>query len=105
MRDTTRGAGSLRLQRGASEQRLKRRLYFKSGSLDLYLQMALSYGAFGGSSVGEALYASSHVKERELETWITAWRDLGESADRYAQAGAGRGGVESARQGGLGAYT
>ncbi len=104
MRDTTRAALTRRVQRG-SEQRLKRRLYFRSGSLDLYLKMALSYGAFGGASVGEVLYASSRVKERDLETWIRAWREAGESADSYARAAAERGNSDSARQGWLRAYT
>jgi hypothetical protein len=94
-----------RLRRQDSEQRLKRRLYFKSTSLDLYLQMALSYGSFGGSSVGEALYASSQVRERDLDTWITAWQTVGESASRYAAEAEARGAGASARQGWLRSYT
>jgi hypothetical protein len=80
-----------RLRRQDSEQRLKRRFYFKSTSLDLYLQMVLSYGSFGGSSVGEARYASSQVRERDLDTWITAWQTVGESASRYAAEAEARG--------------
>ncbi|MGY1634168.1 alpha/beta hydrolase family protein [Geodermatophilus sp. SYSU D01186] len=105
MREDVLAALAGRLKRQNSEQRLKRRLYFKSSSLDLYLQMALSYGSFGGSSVGEALYASSRVRERDLDTWITAWQTVGESASRYAAEAEARGAGASARQGWLRSYT
>ncbi|MGY1617415.1 alpha/beta hydrolase family protein [Geodermatophilus sp. SYSU D00691] len=105
MRNTMTATLLGRLRRRAADPRLKRRLYFRSASLDLYLQMALSYGAFGGSSVGEALYASSRVEERDLDTWIRAWQELGESAYEYAREAADRGHTDSARQGWLRAYT
>jgi hypothetical protein len=48
MRDTTVAALARRLRLRKSDQGLEQRLYFKSASLDLHLQMALSYGLFGG---------------------------------------------------------
>jgi pimeloyl-ACP methyl ester carboxylesterase len=86
--------------------RQKNRLYFKSNDLDYQFQsLVLGYAAYGGASIGEALWAILRIDERKLETWTAAWTALADHVEALAREAADKGRRVSASRAFLRSYT
>lgn len=66
--------------RGAdySTQRLTQRYRFNDPNMDLFFLGALSWGAAGGLSVGEAFYVASQIEDGHPDSWADAFEKQAE---------------------------
>jgi pimeloyl-ACP methyl ester carboxylesterase len=73
------------------------RVRFRNEDLDFIFQwLALGYGVYGGLSHGEAFAAARQIDERNMATWIGAFRALGDRLRARAEAHARSGRARSA---------
>jgi len=78
-------------QKDTSEQKspdLKRggtHLYFADDDIDFYFQKLIGCGAYGGSTIGELLFAASHINEKDIKTWPKEMRTLAARVEGLAK--------------------
>jgi pimeloyl-ACP methyl ester carboxylesterase len=65
-------------------ERSRTRVRFSNEDMDYLLQVVLGYHTRGGASFGELFHAASKVEDGEPESWISAFRRLGERVERQA---------------------
>lgn len=86
--------------------RQKNRLYFKNNDLDFQFQaFVLGYAAYGGATIGEALYAARNVNEKDIKSWWHAWNSTAIRVEAQAKSSLQAGHIVSARKAFLRAYT
>ena len=65
-------------------ERSRTRVRFSNEDMDYLLQVLLGYHTRGGASFGEIFHTASKVEDREPESWISAFRQMGERLERQA---------------------
>lgn len=70
---------------------------FKDAEMDWFFKRTLEYANSGGADIGDCLSVVDKIKERDIETWIDAWEELGTRVEKEAQDSLKRGHKISAR--------
>jgi pimeloyl-ACP methyl ester carboxylesterase len=65
-------------------ERSRTRVRFSNEDMDYLLQVLLGYHTRGGASFGELFHTASKVDDGEPESWISAFRGMGERLERQA---------------------
>jgi pimeloyl-ACP methyl ester carboxylesterase len=85
-------------------ERSRTKVRFSNEDMDYLFQVVLGYHTHGGASFGELYRAASKVEDGEPESWISAFREMGERIERQAEELEERG-KPSAAQAFLRAFT
>ena len=80
-------------------------LAFTDEDMNYYLLWALSYQSEHGSEVGECLRIASQIDEKDVGSWVDAWRDFADRLLAYGTGADAQGHRISAREAYLRAYT
>ncbi|MGB7539688.1 MAG: alpha/beta fold hydrolase [Anaerolineales bacterium] len=74
------------MAKNAMFTRSKSKIRFQNEDLDFIFQwLGLGYGVYGGLSYGEAFAAANEIDERDLSSWIGAFRKMGDRLHRLAR--------------------
>ena len=88
-----------------STQRLAQRYRFDDPNMDLFFLGALSWGAAGGLSVGEAFYVASKIEDGNPDSWADAFEQQAEILKKQAAVWLQRGNVKAAGETRLRAFS
>lgn len=70
---------------------------FKDAEMDWVFKRTLAYANSGGADIGDCLSVVDKIRERNIETWIDAWEELGARVKQEAERSLERGHKISAR--------
>src|SRR5918997_7173056 len=66
-------------------ERSRTKVRFSNEDMDYLFQVVLGYHTHGGASFGELFRAASRVEDGNPESWIAAFREMGERIERQAE--------------------
>ena len=66
-------------------ERSRTKVRFSNEDMDYLFQVVLGYHTYGGASFGELFRAASKVEDGNPESWIAAFREMGERIERQAE--------------------
>jgi hypothetical protein len=84
---------------------IRKKFYFDDLFADLMLVHMFNHATFEGAEIGECLAAAGKVTEGDAGSWLRAWQEQGEKAERAGREAEGRGHGVSAGQAYLRAVT
>jgi hypothetical protein len=66
-------------------ERSRTKVRFSNEDMDHLFQVVLGYHTHGGASFGELFHAAAKVEDGDPESWISAFREMGEWIERQAE--------------------
>src|SRR5918999_4492863 len=87
--ETTRPRGRSRertkgMAKTTMSERSRTKVRFANEDMDYLFQVVLGYHTYGGASFGELFRAPTKAEDGEPESWISAFRAMGERIERQA---------------------
>ncbi|MGE5528181.1 MAG: alpha/beta hydrolase family protein, partial [Patescibacteria group bacterium] len=80
------------------------RYHFRTKHFEFFFEWAVGTAMHGGMATGESFHAACRMKDGDSESWVRAWREMGERVEKRADEALARGHAVTAREAYLRAY-